>query len=117
MAAFAALKMSKEKIGIVRGSGNVYRDLGYADAGLAQARALLAAQIIRILDRNTLSTREAERVTGVAYSEFSRIRNAKLSRFTLDRLIGILGKLDESVEVRVSFSSRKPSVTSKQAAE
>jgi predicted XRE-type DNA-binding protein len=99
----------------VRGSGNVYRDFGRSDAGLAQARALLASQIIRVLDSRSLSARQAERVTGVTYSEFSRIRNAKLSRFTLDRLIGILGKLDETVEVSVRFSQRRGSDVAQQA--
>jgi predicted XRE-type DNA-binding protein len=103
------------KIELVRGSSNVYRDLGRPDAGLAQARALLASQIIRVLDRNGLSGREAERMSGVPYSEFSRIRNAKLSRFTLDRLIAILGKLDETQEVRLSFTSRKWSIANEQA--
>jgi predicted XRE-type DNA-binding protein len=90
---------------LARGSGNVFRDLGRPNAGLEQARAVLAAKIIQILDERGLSTREAEKLTGVGYSEFSRIRNAKLERFTLDRMILILGKLDEEVEVNVTFSN------------
>lgn len=98
----------KDKFELVRGGGNVFRDFGRANAGVEQARAILAAKIIRTLDERDLSTREAERVTGVAHSEFSRIRNAKLERFTLDRMIAILGKLDEEVEVNVTFRSRHP---------
>src|ERR1700728_2694078 len=95
---------------LVRGSGNIYRDFGHANAGLEQARALVAAEIIRNLDARNLSTREAEKQTGVAHSEFSRIRNAQLRRFTLDRMIAILGKLDGKVEVEVSFKTRELSV-------
>ncbi len=91
---------------LIRGSGNAFRDFGRVNAGVEQARAILAAKIIRTLDERGLSTREAERLTGVAHSEFSRIRNAKLGRFTLDRMITILGKLDEDVEVNVTFRSR-----------
>ena len=98
----------KDDFELIRGSGNVFRDFGRANAGLEQARAILAAKIIRTLDERGLSTREAERLTGVAHSEFSRIRNAKLERFTLDRLITILGKLDEDVEVNVTFRPRHP---------
>ena len=98
----------KDKFELVRGSGNVFRNFGRANAGVEQARAILAAKIIRTLDERGLSTREAERVTGVAHSEFSRIRNAKLERFTLDRMITILGKLDEEVEVNVTFRPRHP---------
>ena len=67
---------------LIRGSGNVYRDFGYPDANLRQARAVIAAGIISVLDRRKLSTRDAERLTGVSHSEFSRIRNTKLDRFT-----------------------------------
>lgn len=92
---------------LVRGSGNIYRDFGHENAGLEQARALVAAEIIRNLDARNLSTREAERQTGVAHAEFSRIRNAQLRRFTLDRMIAILGKLDGDIEVEVSFKTRE----------
>ena len=99
--------MSENQLELVRGTGNVYRDFGRPDAGLAQARAIIAAKIIRILDERGLSLRDAESLTGVAHSEFSRIRNTQLRRFTLDRLIGILGKLDEDVELSVTFKPRK----------
>jgi predicted XRE-type DNA-binding protein len=99
--------MKKNDLELVRGSGNVYRDFGRPNAGLEQARAVTAAKIIRIIDERKLSTRDAEKLTGVSYSEFSRIRNTQLGRFTLDRMIAILGKLDEDIEVSVSFRARK----------
>jgi predicted XRE-type DNA-binding protein len=96
-----------EKIELIRGSGNVYADFDRPKTGLEQARALIAAEIIRALDARGLSTREAERLTGVGHAEFSRIRNAKIARFSLDRMIAILGKLDKDVEVTVSFRPRR----------
>ncbi|MBI5101852.1 MAG: XRE family transcriptional regulator [Nitrospirae bacterium] len=94
-------------IELTRGSGNVFRDIGRANADVEQARAILAAKIIRTLDERGLSARDAEKLTGVAHSEFSRIRNARLERFTLDRMITILEKLDGEVEVRVTFRTRQ----------
>jgi predicted XRE-type DNA-binding protein len=99
--------MKKDELELVRGSGNVYRDFGRPNADLDQARAITAAKIIRIIDERKLSTRDAEKLTGVSYSEFSRIRNTQLGRFTLDRMIAILGKLDEDIEVSVTFRARK----------
>ena len=81
--------------------------LGARTRGLEQTRAITAEKIIRILDKRNLSTRGAEKLTGIAHSEFSRIRNTQLRRFALDRLISILGKLDEDVEVNVTFKTRK----------
>ncbi|MBF0567274.1 MAG: XRE family transcriptional regulator [Nitrospirae bacterium] len=94
---------------LIHGSGNVFRDFGRPNANVEQARAIIAAKIIGILDECKLSTREAERLTGVSHSEFSRIRNARLRRFTLNRMITILEKLDEDIEVDVIFKPRHAS--------
>src|SRR4051794_38360952 len=98
--------MSKDDFELVRGSGNVFRDLGIPNADLEQARAILAARIIGVLDDRKLGVRAAEKLTGIAASEFSRIRNVKLGRFTLDRMITILGKLDQDMEVTIDVKPR-----------
>lgn len=98
--------MTDEPIEIVRGSGNVFRDFGYPDADVRQTKALLGVQIMKILDEENLSTRQAEERTGVSHSDFSRIRQAKFSRFTIDRLITILGLLGQEVEVSITVHRR-----------
>jgi predicted XRE-type DNA-binding protein len=98
--------MKKGSLAVVRGSGNVFRDFGYPDADLRQAKALMGAQIIKIIDREGLSTRQAEARTGISHSEFSRIRNASFSRFTLDRLMTILGRLGQEVKISVKVRAR-----------
>jgi hypothetical protein len=50
--------MTDETIGIVRGSGNVFRDFGHPDADREQLRAILAAGIIGVLDDRGLSIRD-----------------------------------------------------------
>ena len=84
-----------------RGSGNAYRDLGHANADIKHFKALLAAEILKTLDREQLSVRQAQRRTGIAAADFSRIRNANLGRFTLDRLMSIINRLGSRVEVNV----------------
>ncbi len=39
-----------EKLEVTRGSGNVFADLGLANSDVEQTKALLAAEIIGILD-------------------------------------------------------------------
>lgn len=90
-----------EKLEIVRGSGNVFRDFNMPDADIRQTKALLAAQIIRILDEEGFSVRKAAKLTGIGYADFSRIRNADLDRFTIDRLMTIVNRLNRRVEVRL----------------
>ena len=93
--------MKKEKLATIRGSGNVFRDLGHKQADTDQFKAILATEIIKTLDREQLSVRAAEARTSIAAADFSRIRNANLSRFTVDRLISIINRLGSRVEVKV----------------
>lgn len=95
-----------EDIEIVRGSGNVFRDFGYQDSDVEQTKSMLAAKIIGVLDEKELSTRKAEAMTGINHSEFARIRLVKLDRFTIDRLITILNRLNQRVEFIVKLFPR-----------
>ena len=95
-----------EVIEIVRGSGNIFRDLRHRDSDREQLRALLAAQIIGVLDRERLTVRAAQDLTGVAAADFSRIRKADLGRFTIERLMGIRVSLGQQVDVTVAVKPR-----------
>lgn len=98
--------MSKDDMELVRGSGNVFRDLGTPEPELRQLKALLAAEVIKTLDDRNLSVRKAEELTRIAAADFSRIRQVKLRRFTVDRLMTILSRLDRDVRVSVSVRPR-----------
>lgn len=100
--------MNREKREVVRGTGNVFRDLGHPNADAEQLKAILAAEIIKALDRQHLTVRAAHSRTGIAAADFSRIRNADLQRFTLDRLMSILNRLGSRVEVKVRVSMAEP---------
>jgi predicted XRE-type DNA-binding protein len=100
--------MKNERLDVIRGSGNVFRDLGRATADVDQMKALLAAEIIRLLDREGLSVRAAHSRTGIAAADFSRIRNADLGRFTVDRLMSVINRLGSQVEVKVKVRRIRP---------
>ena len=100
--------MKSEELEVVRGSGNVFRDLGYENADVEQLKAVLAAEIIQTLDREGLSVRAAHSRTGIAAADFSRIRNADLGRFTVDRLMSIVNRLGSRVEVKVRIYRSQP---------
>ncbi len=100
--------MKYERIDVVRGSGNVFHDLGHASPDVEQLKAILAAEIIKMLDREGLSVRGAYTRTGIAAADFSRIRNADLGRFTLDRLMSIINRLGSRVEVKIKVRSMQP---------
>ena len=102
--------MNDEPLELIHGSGNVFADFGYPNADVEQLKALLAAEIIGVLDDRTLTVRKAEELTGIAAADFSRIRKTKLDRFTIDRLMTILNRLDQEVHVQVTIRSRNEDV-------
>ena len=98
--------MSKDDFELVHGSGNVFRDMGYADAEVLQLKAVLGSKIIGVLDDQKISVRRAHELTGFAAADFSRVRQARLQRFTIDRLMAMLGKLNQDVEISVNVRPR-----------
>lgn len=76
-----------------------------------QIKASLREKIIGTLEDRKLSVREAQAVAKFTAADFSRIRNGALGRFTIDRLIKILNKLDQRVNIHFEFNSieKKPS--------
>jgi predicted XRE-type DNA-binding protein len=97
----------EEPMDVVRGTGNVFRDLASKNPDADQFKAILATEIIKALDRERLTVRQANARTGIAAADFSRIRNADLGRFTVDRLMAILNRLGSRIEVKVRVRREK----------
>ena len=91
---------------LVHGSGNIYRDFGVPNPELRQLKALLAGEILRVLEERGLTGQAAHDLTGFAVADFSRIRRAKLDRFTVDRLMDMLDRLGQEVAVSVDVHPR-----------
>ena len=91
---------------LVHGSGNVFRDLRIANPEVEQLKAILATKIIGVLDSQNMTVRRAHELTSFAAADFSRVRQAKLARFTIDRLMTMLDRLDQDVEVTVNVQAR-----------
>jgi hypothetical protein len=70
--------MNHPKLELARGSGNVFRNLGHGNADAERFKAILAAEIIKALDRQHLTVRAAHSRTGIAAADFSRIRQRRL---------------------------------------
>jgi predicted XRE-type DNA-binding protein len=62
--------------------------------GIEQLKVSLAAKITGVLDGQNISVRAAHEMTGRAAADFSRVRQGKLSRFTIDRLMAMLDRLE-----------------------
>lgn len=95
--------MKKEPLELVRGSGNIYRDFDVPDADIRQLKAILAAEIIKTLDKKGLTVRKAQSLTGIDAGDFSRVRNADFRRISVERLMAMINRLGSRVEVAVTL--------------
>ena len=105
----------QDDFALERGTGKVFADLGLPDAEREQLRAVLEAEIGKSLMDDTLSVRDAERLTGFAAADFSYIGRAKLKGFDTDRLMTIRGRLDCKVRVSLSVMPRNLAASSHSA--
>jgi predicted XRE-type DNA-binding protein len=95
------MKRKSKDEDLVRGSGDVFTDLGFADAPMMRLKARVANEIVRALERQELSVRAGAKEAGATPADLSRIRNADLDRFTLDRLVRIAERLGCRVEIKI----------------
>jgi predicted XRE-type DNA-binding protein len=98
--------MTDDDVDIVRGGDNPFRDAGLADPDTKLMKADLAAGIMHVLRERNLSGARAAALAGVTEADISRIRNADLNRFTIDRLVRILNRLDGQVQVAITLRPR-----------
>jgi predicted XRE-type DNA-binding protein len=91
--------MSDERI--VNSSGNVFADLGLPDADEALAKADLARQIARLIQRQGWTQVRAAQALGIDQPKVSALVRGRLEGFSTERLIHFLNKLDQDVEISV----------------
>lgn len=94
-----------------KGSGNVFRDLGFPNAEVLQAKADLVHQISAIIANRGLTQIDAANILGIGQPKVSELLHGRIDGFSMDRLIRFLGKLDHHVKITVRpKTKREPSV-------
>lgn len=78
---------------LIRGSGNIYKDFNIRDEYIRQVKALLCADINKILDKRKTATGIQEEIRFIPKIHLSKIRNVDLQGFTVQTLEDILFKL------------------------
>jgi predicted XRE-type DNA-binding protein len=94
---------------IVRGTGNVFADLGYSDAEERQTKLRLAYAINQVIARRRLTQTGAAGKLGVNQPKVSALANYKLDGFSVERLMSFLTALDQDVEIVIKPKRRSRS--------
>lgn len=101
-----ASSSKSDAIDIIRGSGNVFADLGLADAEERQTKLRLAYALNAVIDRARLSQAAAAMRLGLNQPKISALRNYKLEGFSVERLMTLLTTLDQDVEIVIRKKPR-----------
>jgi predicted XRE-type DNA-binding protein len=97
------MSMKRRKpIKFEEGAENVFADLGLKDADRLLARSQIGFHVFKILEEQKLKQREIAQVLGIAQPDVSHLMNGHFSRFTTDKLLDFLKRLDRKVTIKVS---------------
>lgn len=100
------MKTRSQKIEHEKGSGNVFADLELPDADELFVRAQIGFGVYQILKGRKLKQREIGTLLAIPQPEVSHLLNGHFSRFTTDKLLDFLKRLDRKVTIRISRHRR-----------
>ncbi len=106
MARQSAEMMNESEDAITRGTGNVFADLGYADADERQTKLRLAHAINGVVARRRLTQAAAATKLGVNQPKISALARYKLEGFSVERLMTFLTALDQDIEITIRNKPR-----------
>ena len=93
--------MTKE-IEFEKSTGNVFADLGIEDAEELQARGLIGFHVIELLKSKNMKQREIAELLEIKQAEVSHLLNGHFSRFTVDKLLDFLKRMNQKVTIQIS---------------
>lgn len=94
---------------ITPSSGNVFADLGLDDADELGAKAGLVGQISGIISHRGLTQSEAAKILKLSQADVSRLLRGELDRFSTERLLKLIMRLDRDIEIVIRPRSRRAS--------
>lgn len=92
-----------KKRGILQGSGDVFRDLGFdpTESEHLRIRSMLMLELTRLLRDRRLTQVQAAALFGVSQPRVSDLTRGKIDRFSIDTLVAMLGRAGATVHVSV----------------
>ena len=87
-------------------SGNVFEDLGFANAKEKLAKVKLASVINKIIEDKGLTQQQACKILGINQPKVSALKNGRLKGFSIERLFSFLEALDQQIEITIRPKSQ-----------
>ena len=89
------------KVKVEVGRGNIFADLGLADADAHFLKAQIVSEIYRLTHERKLTQAKAGKLMGITQPEVSRMFKGRFREYSVDRLMGFLTCFDRDVEIVV----------------
>ena len=84
---------------VIRGSGNIFADLGLPDAEDRLLKARIALYLSKRIKQLDLTQQQAAERMGIRQPDVSNILRGKLEPFSMDRLLACVRALGSDVEI------------------
>lgn len=97
----------KPAIPVTATSGNVFADIGVTEPEEELAKAQLASRIREIVRSSRLTHAAAAAVMGIDQPKVSALLTGRLTRFSSERLMRLLTRLGQDVEIVVKTKPRR----------
>src|SRR5262245_53003102 len=95
------------KANVSESSGNVFADLGLANADQELMKARLTFEIYRIIRDRGLTQTEAGKILGIPQPQVSALARNRAGNFSMGRLMDFLTALGQDVRITVTPARRQ----------
>lgn len=91
-----------KKIEFEESTNNVFIDLELDNAEELQARGMVGFHVVKLLKNKNMKQREISDLLGIKQAEVSHLLNGHFSRFTIDKLLDFLKRMNQKVTIQIS---------------
>ncbi len=97
------VKRASPKLKMIKGSGNVFLDLGFdkAEAESLKMRADLMIRIVDFYEKSGMTQARAAKALGLTQPRLNALLKGKIGLFSLDALVNIAGRAGLNVRLVV----------------
>ncbi|MEB3310859.1 MAG: helix-turn-helix transcriptional regulator [Snowella sp.] len=99
--------MKNDDLLIEESSGNIFADLGYANAEESLLKSNLAQAIVEVIEQQKLSDIDACTRLGINSLILSKLKRGQLSKLETGELVRFLNLLNQDVEIIIRDRSKE----------
>jgi len=93
---------NKKDIKFEKGSGNVFADLGLEHADEMYTRSCIGYHVIKAIKDQKLEQKNIVKALKIDQSDVSRLMNGNFNRFSAEKLMDFLNRLELKVAIQIS---------------